>query len=273
MKKLPVILLRGGGDLATGVALRLHRVGLKMIITELAQPLAVRRLVSLGNAVYSGQMSVEGVTSQLAKSLRQAREVLARGEIPVFVDPELENPYERDFNIVALVDARMRKRPPGTGLDAAPLVIGLGPGFVAGVNCHAVVETNRGHFLGRVLWEGAPEPNTGVPGKVGPYQHERVLRAPQEGVFRTMVEIGARVNAGTQLAVVGPQVITAPFDGVVRGLLVDGLAVHRGMKVGDLDPRNDPRLAITVSEKALAIGGGVLEALLTRPEVRSVLWN
>lgn len=273
MKTLPVILLRGGGDLATGVSLRLHRVGLKVMITELPHPLAVRRMVSLGNAVYSGQMTVEGVTSRLAKSLRRAEKVMTQGEIPVFIDPELENPYAKHFNIVALVDARMTKRVPDTGLDAAPLVIGLGPGFVAGVNCHAAIETNRGHFLGRVLWEGAPEPNTGVPGKVGSYQHERVLRAPRDGVLRTLVEIGSQVSAGTRLAVVKSHAIIAPFDGVVRGLLMDGLNVHRGMKIGDLDPRNDPQLAFTVSEKAWAIGGGVLEALLTRPEVRSALWN
>jgi xanthine dehydrogenase accessory factor len=167
----------------------------------------------------------------------------------------------------------MTKHPPDLGIDVAPLVIGLGPGFVAGENCHAAIETNRGHFLGRVIWEGAPQADTGIPGAVAHHQNDRVLRAPTDGIFKTQVEIGSRVHKGKVVAVVKDQVITAPFGGVLRGLLHDGLPVRRGLKVGDIDPRDDVRLASLVSEKSLAIGGGVLEALLTLPEIRERLWS
>jgi xanthine dehydrogenase accessory factor len=271
--KITIVLIRGGGDLASGVAVRLQRAGIKLIITELARPLAVRRLVAFSEAIYRGQITIEGVTGRCVQQPLEALRVILGGEIPVLVDPELDIRFAPQFELVALVDARMRKRPPDLGLEAAPLVIGLGPGFVAGENCHAVIETNRGHNLGRVLWEGAPEADTGVPGKVGDHQHDRVLRAPADGDLRALTEIGSQVAQGSLIATVAGEPILAPFDGVLRGLLRDGMAVKRGMKTGDLDPRNDPRYAVTVSEKSLAIGGGVLETLLTRPEIRVKLWN
>ncbi|MBU1661125.1 MAG: EF2563 family selenium-dependent molybdenum hydroxylase system protein [Chloroflexi bacterium] len=280
MKTTPIILLRGGGDLATGVAMRLHRCGLKVIITELPQPLAVRRLVSFCEAVYRGQITVEGLTARLAADPDEAIHILQTGEIPVLIDPQCETlhpPHSTlhppSFTPHALVDARMTKRPPGLGMDAAPLVIGLGPGFVAGENCHAAIETNRGHYLGRVIWDGAPQPNTGIPGAVTQKQSQRVLRAPADGILHNLIEIGAAVKSGQLIAEVDGQPILAPFDGILRGLLHDGLTVKRGLKLGDVDPRNDPQYALTVSEKALAIGGGVLEALLTRPASRSQLWT
>jgi xanthine dehydrogenase accessory factor len=167
----------------------------------------------------------------------------------------------------------MTKRPPDLSMDVAPLVIGLGPGFVAGTNCHAAIETNRGHFLGRVIWDGAPEADTGIPGAVAKHQNDRVLRAPANGIFQTRVEIGERVQQELVIAEVAGQKLVAPFDGILRGLLHDGLQVQQGLKVGDIDPRDDPRYATQVSEKSLAIGGGVLEALLTRPEIRERLWS
>ena len=154
-----------------------------------------------------------------------------------------------------------------------PLMIGLGPGFVAGENCHAVIETQRGHFLGRVIWDGSPQADTGIPGAVVSQQAERVLRAPADGILHNHAEIGMRVTIGQVIARVSEQPITAPFDGILRGLLHEGLPVRQGMKVGDVDPRNNPQNAYTISEKALAIGGGVLEALLTLPEIRATLWN
>jgi len=270
---LTIVLLRGGGDLASGVALRLLRAGIRVVITELAQPLAVRRSVSFSEAVTQGQVRIEGVAGRLARSSGDVIESLRAGAIPVYVDPSSQLRFDPGLDVVALVDARMTKHPPELGMGAAPLVIGLGPGFIAGKNCHAAIETNRGHYLGRVIWEGAPQPNTGIPGKVGDRQNERVLRAPADGTLTTRAAIGDLVLKGALLAQVGDGAITAPFDGCLRGLLPDGIQVHAGMKVGDLDPRNDPQYTRTVSEKSLAIGGGVLEALLARPQVRERLWT
>jgi xanthine dehydrogenase accessory factor len=275
----PFILIRGGGDLASGVALRLYRAGLGLLITENPQPLTVRRLVSFAEAVYRGEFTVEGVTARLVQELNEAGKVIESREIPILIDPTCETLLHPRATRpcfpgpLALVDARMTKRPPDLGIEAAPLVIGLGPGFVAGKNCHAAIETNRGHFLGRVIWDGAPEADTGIPGAVARHQSDRVLRAPADGLFRTRVDIGDRVHKGQVIAVVESQTIIAPFDGILRGLLHDGLPVQRYLKVGDIDPRDDPRFATMVSEKSLAVGGGVLEALLTLPEIRERLWT
>lgn len=265
----PLVLLRGGGDLATGVAARLWRSGFWVVVTEIEQPLAVRRLVSVAEAVYAGAAQVEELRAQRAADVAQARQLLAAGVIPVLVDPEAQS--RTDLSPAALVDGRMRKRAPEIGMQAAPLVIGLGPGFTAGENCHAVVETNRGHRMGRVFWEGGAEADTGVPDPVSGQSVDRVLRAPADGVFQPQVEIGSRVRRGDRLATVNGTELSAPFDGALRGLLHGGIAVQAGLKVGDLDPRNDPALARLISDKSLAVGGGVLEALLSRPEIRRQL--
>ena len=228
-----IVILRGGGDLASGVALRLHRVGIKVVITEIAQPLAVRRLVSFAEAVYSGAMAVEGITARLIDTPSMASEVLERDEIPVLVDPNA-TVLHSDFCIRALVDARMTKKSPDLGMEAAPLVIGLGPGFWASQNCHAAIETNRGHTLGRVYWQGAPESDTGIPAAVARKQSERVLRAPTAGLLHTLVDIGAWVKQGDLLSTVADQPIHAPFSGLLRGFLHDGLPVTAGMKIGDI---------------------------------------
>ncbi len=279
-KQQAVVVLRGGGDLASGVALRLHRVGLRLLITEIPQPLAVRRLVSFCEAVYRGQITVEGVTARLVEGASAALDALNEEEIPVVVDPLGEICAAPELDVRAIVDARMLKRSPEPRsplgvpwMQAAPLFIGLGPGFVAGENCHAAIETNRGHFLGRVLWQGSPEADTGIPSAVARFQGERVLRAPADGILNNLCEIGALVQAGDPIAEVAGEIVTAPFEGVLRGLLHSGLPVQQGIKIGDVDPRLDPRLATTVSEKSLAIGGGVLEALLTRPALRATLWS
>jgi xanthine dehydrogenase accessory factor len=236
-----------------------------VLVTELAQPLAVRRTVSFAQAVYSGSITVEEITARAVNGIDEAGRTLRSGDVPVLVDKTASCLGE--FSPDVLVDARMRKAPPETGLESAPLVAGLGPGFQAGVDCHAVIETARGPRLGRVYWSGSAHPDTGIPDHVAGYTGERVLRAPVAGVIEPLVEIGdlcqkgdviARINVGE-----GSVEVVAAFDGLLRGLLHGGLSVPEGMKIGDLDPRGDPSLCWIISDKALAIGGGVLEAVLT----------
>ena len=269
-----IVLVRGGGDLASGVALRLHRVGFKVIVSELEQPLAVRRLVSFAEAVYAGTVVVEGITARkvadAADSLR-ILQVFAKGYIPVIVDPA--GTAGVALHPMVIVDARMLKRAPEPLRHMAKLYIGLGPGFIAGENCHAVVETNRGHLLGRVIWQGQPQSDTGIPDTVSDRSAERVLRAPAAGELEAHAEIGQHLEAGQMIASVSGQPVTAAFKGVLRGLIHPGLQVVQGQKIGDVDPRDDPSYCSLVSDKALAIGGGVLEAILARTELRRHLWE
>ncbi|MGD8555319.1 MAG: selenium-dependent molybdenum cofactor biosynthesis protein YqeB [Anaerolineales bacterium] len=264
-----VILIRGGGDLATGVAARLHRSGFGVLVTEVAQPLAIRRLVALAEAVYAGQVLIEDLHGRRVETLESGLQVIAQGELPVLVDPDAE--CRHVLQPLALIDGRMRKTPPELGKQAAPLVIGLGPGFNAGLDCHAVIETNRGHHLGRVLWQGHAEMDTGVPAEVAGKSSGRVLRAPASGVLKASVALGSLVRKGDTLAMVDGAPLKAVFDGVLRGLLHDGLEVAKGDKIGDLDPRLDPSYAREISDKSLAVGGGVLEALLSSPAVCAAL--
>ena len=257
-----LILLRGGGDLATGVAYRLHKCGFPVIVTELPRPLVVRRRVSLATAVLEGEITVEDLRGVRVASAADAWALAMTGAIPVLPSPEWP-PADDARRPAVLIDARMAKRNIDTTIDQAPLVIALGPGFVAGVDCHAVIETNRGHRLGRVIWRGPAEPNTGTPGIVGGKGRERVLRAPVAGVVAWQKEIGDRVREGEPLGDVAGQTIAAPFDGIVRGLIAPGTAVPAALKIGDIDPRDDAGAPFTISEKALAIGGGVQEAVLS----------
>ena len=261
----PLILIRGGGDLASGVALRLWKAGFRVAITELPQPLAVRRLVSFAEAVYAKRVMIEGVVGELVEEPEDAIQFLRSGWIPVIVDPDLKLLPNLTFS--ALIDARMKKE---GNVDncCEGLVIGLGPGFTAGGNCHAVVETMRGPFLGRVYWAGSAISDTGIPESVSGYKGERVLRAIEEGMFIARSHIGEQVRKNQILGAVNETHILAPFDGVVRGLIKDGIFVVPGTKVGDVDPRCDCRLCTLVSDKALAVGGGVLEALLTPEALR-----
>jgi xanthine dehydrogenase accessory factor len=265
----PLILIRGGGDLATGVVARLFRCGFDVVVTEIPQPLAVRRLVALAEAVYADEVEVEEIRGRLVPDPKAARHSLEQGVIPVLVDPDAAS--RRVFQPLAIVDARMRKKPSELGMGEASLIIGLGPGFVAGIDCHAVVETNRGHNMGRVIWEGSAEADTGVPGLVADHAQDRVLRAPTSGLFQGRLPLGSVVEAGSVVAEVGGFPITAAYKGALRGLLHSGLEVEAGAKVGDLDPRPIPEYCFQISDKSLAVGGGVLEALLSRPEIRSRL--
>jgi xanthine dehydrogenase accessory factor len=268
-----IVLIRGGGDLSSGVALRLHRAGLRVVITELAQPLAVRRLVCFGEAVYAGECSVEEVTARRVTDptdTLRVLQVLSKGHIAVLIDPQGE--AIRHLHPHVVVDGRMTKHPAPLIPERVQLIIGLGPGFVAGENCHAVVETNRGHMLGRVIWQGPPEPDTGEPDAVANRRAERVLRAPADGELVAHADICDHLEEGQLVAEVAGQPVHAPFKGVLRGLLHPGVMVARGLKIGDVDPRNDHRFCTLVSDKSLAIGGGVLEAILSRPELRPQLW-
>lgn len=267
---IPVI-IRGGGDVATGVAMRLYRAGIRLLIAELEKPLAVRRTVSFAQAVYAETIEIEGVSAKRVQSPDEAETVLSQGQIPVLVEPDLT--VLVSFHPIALVDARMTKGEPDISINSAQLVVGLGPGFVSGKHCHAVVETLRGHNLGRVFWEGSVAMDTGVPGSLASYNLDRVLRAPAAGFLEPRAEIGQRFKQGELIAIVSGAEVRAPFEGVLRGLIHPSVELRIGMKIGDLDPRNDPSYCFRVSDKALAIGGGVLEAVLTRPEIRRQLWT
>jgi xanthine dehydrogenase accessory factor len=268
-----IVVLRGGGDIASGVAMRLYRAGLRVAVLELPKPMAVRRLVSFSEAVYAGETVVEGVTAKKVNDPTDTLRVLqiySKGQIPVLVDPEGE--AVRALHPHVVVDARLLKQRVSLMPERVGLIIGLGPGFTAGENCHAAIETNRGHMLGRVFWQGSPEEDTGAPESVAQVGMERVLRAPADGELVTHVEIGAHVDAGQVIAEVAGQPVTARFKGVMRGLLRGGISVRAGLKIGDVDPRDDERYCTTISDKALAVGGGVIEAILSRVELRKQLW-
>jgi xanthine dehydrogenase accessory factor len=226
-------------------------------------------LVAFAEAVYSGETTVGGITARLAEKFAEAEEILGEGKIAVRVDPDME--ILADFKPLVLVDGRMRKEPPEVGMEAAPLVIGLGPGFMAGENCHAVVETMRGHNLGRVIWEGSAQADTGIPDAIGNTREERVLRAPTDGRLAARASICDHVEKGDLIAVVSEEAVVAPFMGVLRGLVHEGVEVKKGMKIGDVDSRDDPRYCTTISDKALAVGEGVLEAVLSRADIRERL--
>lgn len=260
-KEAPIILIRGGGDLASGVALRLVHAGFRVLITELPEPLVVRRLASFAEVVFSGHYCFEDVEGILVEDAAAALSVMQAGKIAVRVDSRAE--IRQQIPIFALVDGRMTKAAPDLSLDAAPLVIGLGPGFTAGKDCHAVIETNRGPFLGRVYWQGQAESDSGVPESVQGFNVERVLYAPCDGVLQAKAAIGDILEEGQVIAEVNGQPIRARFKGVLRGLIYSGLCVKQGLKVGDLDPRCNANICTLASDKALAIGGGVLEALLS----------
>jgi xanthine dehydrogenase accessory factor len=309
------VIIKGAGDLASGAALRLRHAGFDVAMTELPRPLAVRRTVCFSRAVYEGSALVEDITAVLVKDGAGMRDCLAWGRVAVFVDPEAR--IVKRFPPDALVDAVMAKKNTGTAINDAPVVIALGPGFTAGTDCHAVIETMRGHSLGRVITEGSALPNTGVPGEIGGFAAERLLRVPVDGIFEPLRAIGDRVKrgdpvalvrygepawnaaggqgtaavpAGTILAVAGgpaaagaaaaagmpdsaaatpaPAEIRAAIDGMVRGLLPPGIAVKAGMKAGDIDPRCERFHCFTVSDKALAVAGGVLEAVMRFAPVR-----
>jgi xanthine dehydrogenase accessory factor len=282
--------IKGAGDIASGIALRLHHAGFNIAMTEIAAPTAVRRRVCFSQAVYEGTARVEDITAVLVRDDAEMPRAFAAKQIAVFIDSKAL--IVRRCKPGILVDAVMAKRNTGTALNDAPVVIGVGPGFTAGIDCHGIVETKRGHTLGRLLIRGSALPNTGVPGEIGGYTAERLLRAGADGIFEAKAEIGDRVQEGDIVAVIHPRSkgpaenpddalvrgvlgtlpdggiaskgipICAKIAGIVRGLLPSGISVNIGMKAGDIDPRCEREHCFTVSDKALAIAGGVLEGIL-----------
>lgn len=256
-----VVVIRGAGEQASGIACRLFRANFRRILMlETASPLAVRRLVSFCEAVHDGEMTVEGARAVRAGRLEEVAGIWGAGSIAVLVDPEAASVSQVQPDL--LLDATLAKRNLGTTLHDAPLVIGLGPGFTAGVDCHLVIETNRGHDLGKVIRSGQAEPDTGIPGAIGGYTSERVLRAPVAGRFESDRVIGDLVVAGEPVGRVGEVEVRAAIGGVLRGMIRPGAVVKAGLKIGDVDPRSRKEYCATVSEKARALGGAVLEALL-----------
>ena len=257
-----IILIKGGGEMASGIVLRLVRSGFRVCITEIPQPLAVRRGVSFCEAVFEGRKEIEGLVGKLVSGREEVLRAWENGEVPILIDPECT--IRKVLFPDVLVDAILAKRNTGTSQADAPLVIGLGPGFRAGRDVHFVIETNRGHRLGRVVEEGEAEPNTGIPGDVGGHTWERVLRAPAGGWFQGMKKIGDRVTKGEVVAEVEGVPLKATISGVLRGILHDGLTVELNMKVADVDPRAARESCLTVSEKARAIAGAVLESVMRK---------
>ena len=255
-----LVLIRGAGDLASGIALRRWRAGMRVVMTDLPQPTAIRRTVCFSQAIRFGETTVEDVTARRCETRDEVRAALDADVIPVLMDPEAA--CRSWLRPDALVDAILAKQNLGTRITDAPVVIGVGPGFCAGKDCHAAVETMRGHTLGRVIRSGEPLPNTNIPGLIGGFAGERVLRAPETGVFHQLREIGALVEAGECVGEVNGAPMRCMISGVLRGILPDGTPVTKNMKSGDVDPRADVSACYTASDKAIAIGGGVLQAIL-----------
>jgi xanthine dehydrogenase accessory factor len=269
-----IVLIRGGGDLASGVALRLNKSGFKVVITELPKPMAVRRKASFCEAIYSGEVTVEGIVAKRVNDIDdplRILQLLSKGRIPVIIDPDGKS--IQAVHPTVIVDARMLKSAPEPLRHMAKLYIGLGPGFIGGSNCHAAIETKRGPWLGRVLWEGPTLEDSGIPEPVGEKHSERALYAPSDGILIAIKTIGDSVLEGELVATINGQAIIAPFKGLLRGLIHPDFEIKQGMKIGDLDPRDDPDLCNHVSDKALAVGGGVLEAILSKTELRPHLWT
>ena len=262
-----LIIVRGGGDLATGTIYKLKKSGFPVLILEVSNPSAIRRNVAFCEAVYQGVQTVEDMPCYLTESLDQAQELLMEGKLVVLVDPAGESIAK--LKPLAVVDAILAKKNIGTNRNMAPITVALGPGFAAGNDVDAVVETKRGHNLGRVFWSGAAAPNTGIPGVIGGYGKERVIHCPAKGILRNVKNITDTVSKGEVIAVVetedGVVPVEATLDGILRGLIRDGYPVNVGFKMADIDPRAEEYInCFTISDKARCIAGGVLEAILQR---------
>lgn len=260
-----LVIVRGGGDIATGSIYKLVQCGFPVLVLETANPSAIRRNVAFSEAVYQGRQTVEGLTCRLAADLEQAAAILKEEGLAMLVDPTGESIARQ--NPLAVVDAILAKKNLGTRRDMAPVTVALGPGFEAGVDVDAVVETMRGHSLGRVIYQGRAIPNTGVPGLVGGYAAQRVIHSPAEGILRNVRKVTDTVKQGETIAVIesgsGSVPVKATLDGLLRGLIRDGYPVAKGFKIADIDPRLDEyENCFTISDKARCVAGGVLEAIL-----------
>lgn len=259
MKAIETVIIRGGGDLASGIAYKLYKAGYRVVILEIDKPLTVRRTVAFSEAVYEGQVEVEGIKGVLAKDLKDIYSILDKGHIPVYIDGKGD--IIDKIKPLAVVDAIIAKKNLGTHRGMAPITIGVGPGFEAGIDVDLVIESNRGPNLGKVITKGKAEKNTGLPAPVMGYAEERVLRAPTSGIVKAFHRIGDLIKKGETICQVGDEKLVANFDGILRGMIKEGLMVEKGLKIGDIDPRCRRELAFTISDKARAIGDGVLKAL------------
>lgn len=260
MKEL--IVVRGGGDLATGTIHRLWSAGFRVLVLETERPAAIRRQVSLCEAVYEGRAAVEGLTAVRIDGPEKAQEVWGEGSVPVLIDPE--GKCLETLRPTVVVDAIIAKKNLGTHRGMAPFTIALGPGFTAGVDVDVVIETSRGHNLGRVITSGTAKPNTGRPGNIGGYTVERVIHAPAAGVLRNIRAIGDLVEKGESIARIETEseavMVRATISGIIRGLIRDGYPVTEGFKIADIDPRKEELAnCFTISDKARCIAGSVLE--------------
>lgn len=270
MSKTPLVAVRGGGDIATGVVQKLWRAGFLVVVLEAARPTAIRRTVSLSTAVTCGEYAVEDMRAVLVPDVEACAPVWESGGIPLLVDETGERALE--WKPQFLVDAIMAKRNLGTHADMAPVVVALGPGFSAPRDADVVIETMRGHDLGRLIFAGAPLPDTGVPGFLGGKSAERVVHAPREGVVRHMAQIGDRVKVGDPLFALDELPVPSPLNGTLRGLIGEGLCIRRGMKCADVDPRPETEVDVkTISDKARCLGGAVLEACLMLGRQKGIL--
>jgi len=257
-----VIIIKGAGEQATGVAHKLFRSGFTVIMTEIEQPICVRRNISFANCIYEGIWEVEGIQAKRSTTLEEAFAILNQGMIPVLIDRECK--IIKMVNCLALVDAIIAKKNTGTSKEDAPIVIGLGPGFNAGVDVDVAIETNRGHHLGRLIFNGYTSNDTGAPSAVKGYTWERVLRATKTGTIKVVRNLGETIQSGETVAFIHEEEVKAKIDGVIRGLIHDGAQVMEGMKIGDIDPRVEDSFRTTISEKARCIAGAVLEAILIK---------
>lgn len=255
-----MVLIKGAGDLATGIAYRLKKSGFDIVMTEIHKPTTVRRTVAFSQAVFDNEIVIEGIKGVKVNNINEIYEEIREGNIPIIIDENAEIIKELRPDVV--VDAIIAKKNLGTSIEDAPIVIGVGPGFEAKVDCHLVVETKRGHYLGKVIEEGSAIPNTGVPGNIGGYTKERIIRASINGKIKPVVAIGDFVKNGDVVAYIDGVEVLAEIDGIVRGMLQEGIEVFKGMKSGDIDPRCEKDHCFTISDKARSIGGGVLEAIM-----------
>lgn len=255
------VIVRGGGDIASGTIQKLHRAGFMVLVLEIDKPTTIRRKASFSEAVYDGVTEVEGIKGVLVSSEEEILKVWEEGNVPLVVDPKGE--FINIIQPVALVDAILAKKNLGTIKEMAPITVALGPGFKAGLDAHIVIETMRGHDLGRLIFEGYAKKNTGSPGVIGGYDIERVIYSPYEGRIKNLKEIGDLVEAGEILALIDGQQVKTLIPGVLRGIIKEGFEVKVGLKIADVDPRMEQvKNCTTISDKARTIGGGVLEGIL-----------
>ena len=250
-------IVRGGGDLATGIIYRLWRGGYRVLCLEKQFPLVVRRTVSVAQAVFDGTHVVEGMKSVRVDNHSEWED----GTVAVKIDPDGVSINKMSPSLV--VDAIMAKRCTGTNRDMAPLVLAIGPGFHAPTQVHGVIETQRGHYLGRLITNGTAVPDTGIPSAEMGYTVERLLRAPKDGYVTPLKEIGDHVEAGEVVATIDGLEVQSQITGILRGLIHPSVYVAGGMKIGDVDPRNVREHCFSITDKALAIAGGVLEAIMS----------